>query len=181
MNLDWLDPDTIKKLVDGAAVLKPIKEGLDIVKQVKDILAKRKDTDSTSSSEAQLRELVTELTNRMLSAQEAEAALRARMLEILSELSRLQQFENERDGFVMVALADHSYAFRAKGHEADQSAVSYCAHCFEQSKRKVTLQMKQMGFGRDILQCSVCKGEVFQSNNRRAEALPIRRNPGGIV
>ncbi|PZU89119.1 MAG: hypothetical protein DI527_16435 [Chelatococcus sp.] len=170
MNIGGVDISMLQQAVESFGGLKTIQDTLTIAKQAKELFGKSKDGKALDPAAAQARELLVEMAEKMVSAREETATLRLQMLEILHELSRLQAFECDREKYDLVETAPGNFAYKAKGPvRGDHQAIRYCAHCFEQSKRLVTLQLSKLDFNRDTLQCSLCKGEIFQANNNKME------------
>lgn len=175
--MDWsmVDIGAMRSAFESFGGLKTLSDALGILKQVKELAGKDKDGKPADAASAEMRQLVVELTNKMVDAREETAALRLRMLEILEELSRLQKFEGDRDNYEIVQTNPGSFAYRAtKPAKPEHAAIRYCVHCFEQSKRLVALQLSEQDWHRDRFKCSACKSEVFQANDRKPEFHVIR-------
>ena len=156
-------------LRDAGAAIKPLSEGVDLLKKIRDLMPKGRDPGSTDPKLMAARELMVDLQEALLSAREAEVMTRTRLAEALSQLETLQSFELKRASYERIQLHPRSFAYRERDLlERAHSGASYCAHCFEQNSRLVTLQLKQRTFGRDTLTCTVCKSEVFQANDVQA-------------
>lgn len=175
MQIAGIDLSMLQQAVEGFGGLKTIQDTLTIAKQAKELFGKGKDGKAADPAMAQARELLIEMTDKMLTAREETAALRLQMLEVLHELRRLQEFESGREKYELVETSPGNFAYKAKAAAgSNQQAIRYCAHCFEQSKRLVMLQVGQQAYYRDILKCSVCAGEVFQSNDNKMEVHVVR-------
>lgn len=175
--MDWssIDIAAVRTAIEGFGGLKTISEALGIVKQVKELAGNNKDSKAADLAGPEMRQLVVDLTNKMIDAREETAALRLRMLEVLEELSRLQKFESERDNYEIVETNSGNFAYRAtKPAKPEHGTIRYCVHCFEQSKRLVALQLAEQQWYRDRLKCSACHGEIFQTNDRKPEVHVIK-------
>ena len=169
-------------LRDAGAAIKPLSDGVDLLKKIRDLMPKGQDPGSTDPKLIAARELMLELQEKLLSARETEITTRAQLAEALSQLEMLRHFELKRDHYERVQLYPRSFAYRERNLlERAQSGASYCAHCFEQNSRLITLQLKERTFGRDTLTCTTCKGDVFQTNDLQATShvMDARFNPFG--
>ncbi|MEN5083730.1 hypothetical protein ABE438_14705 [Bosea sp. TWI1241] len=172
--MGWGDIDfaSVRAAIDGFGGLKTISDALGIVKQIKELTGKNKDGQAADLPTPEMRQLVIDLTNKMIDAREETATLRLRMLEALEELGRLQAFECDRQKYDLVETNPGSFAYKAKSPaRGDHQAIRYCAHCFEQSKRLVTLQLSKQDWHRDTLKCSACQSEIFQKNDLKPEVF----------
>ena len=175
--MDWssIDIASIRSMFDSFGGLKTISEAVGIAKQLKELTGKNKDGHAADLASAEMRQLVVDLTNKMIDAREETATLRLRMLDILEELGRLQKFESNRDDYEIVETEPGNFAYRAvKPNKPEQAAIRYCVHCFEQSKRLVALQKTKIDWHRDTLKCGACGGEVFQANDNKMEVHVVR-------
>lgn len=168
MDFGSLDLTTLKQAVESFGGLKTIQDTLTIAKQAKDLFGKSKDGKTANTTAAEARELILEMQEKMLTAQEQTATLRASMLAVLEELGRLQAFERDRDRYDLVETATGNFAYKAQGPgREDHQAIRYCAHCFDQSKRVVMLQLSKQDWYKNTFKCSVCNGEIFQTNDNK--------------
>ncbi len=181
--IDFTDPKTLQDWLDvakgsaGAA-----KDIAGLAKKLKDFLGKAEGTERSRALSPEVREMLVELLDKAVTAKEEAVDLKTRLLEVTQELSRIQQFNADRQSYRLVELRAGSFAYRASSPGQDhEPAREFCAHCFEQAKRVVTLQLKQRDFNVDTLHCTICGGDVFKPNDVKAEVWVRGKARGPMV
>lgn len=167
----------LEPLKDAAGAIKPVNDALDLLKKTRELFKSGK-APTTADAEA-MSKLLSDMGVRLSEACEAEMALRSKLIEAMAQLQQLQEFEQARGDYWRVEIAPGSYAYlkpitvHEGGHKAGNPL--YCVHCFEQTKRISTLQVKEFSVPYRTLVCHACKSEVFEEDSNGP------KSPGAVV
>lgn len=166
----------LKSLFDTAGGLKSVGEALDIGKKAKELL--RGSGAQPTAKEAELRQLILDLQDKMLDARQQTIELRLQLLTLVEERQRETSFETERGRYRLVELSRNSRAY-VKEPDVPGAAIGpeYCAACFEQRRKLVMLQRVRATTGTDVLRCTECELQVFKPNGVERARLRISHNP----
>jgi hypothetical protein len=129
----------ISEAVSGLTALKT---ALDMAKALKDI------NDATLRNAA-----VIELQEKILSAQEAQFALKRRVDELERQLSETQKRNNQLARYEFKNYGDGSFAYELKASEAySEPSHRVCANCYQDGHISI-LQFSNQSEGQDWFNC----------------------------
>jgi hypothetical protein len=171
-----IETKLLQEVIEAVGGIKGVSDAVKVLKDLKDIFGKREGPDRSSPERQKMLELIAELSTQTVTAKLDAAAARADLLKLQSELDAIRQFKDGAEDYALVELRAGSFAYKKKGAAGGNAPTpSHCAHCFEQSQRVVTLQMKKPDFNVDTLHCTVCGSEVFQSNDERPRYISVKQ------
>jgi hypothetical protein len=172
-----IETKLLQEVIEAVGGIKGVSDAVDVAKKLKDLFAKPDRGGSATPAQQQILQLIGELSTEAVSAKLDAASARADLLELQRELDAIRQFKDCSEDYALVELRTGSFAYKKKNAVGGNApAPSYCAHCFEQSQRVVTLQLKKPDFNVDTFHCTACGSEVFQTNDERPRYISVKPN-----
>lgn len=118
---------------------------------------------------------IDEMSEAIRKTKDAYDELYETAVALREENARLAKFQLDEEKYEMRAISPHSFVYVAKGVGGSKETTPYlCVACFE-NKRRSVLQIAKTDFHFDTLHCPACGGTVRVPNDRRAEAMVVRR------
>lgn len=115
-----------------------------------------------------------DLSSKFIAAQAAHMQCQERTMQLEKELTRLEQFESQKQRYRLAELAPGVLAYALKPeHAAEEPAHHLCAACYAQAQARI-LQFQRQDTRNRIYKCFACGAEYPVPHNIQhlAEAVP---------
>lgn len=118
---------------------------------------------------------VIELQNKILAAQEQQAALIERISHLESEVARFNSWEAERERYALRDFGGGRFAYALKsGMERGDPPHRLCPACFNERRKGLLQSRGNSMFGGEIVFCASCKSQ-FELGEKTAAATSSAR------
>lgn len=149
-----------------------------VLKRVSASIALTKHSDP-SDALLELREMLTAMREEMLSVKEAAIGEREDNIRLRSRLSKVIDFDDQREKFEKQTLETGSVVYVSKEEDPESKIRSYiCPQCFESKQLSYLQAPVKREFNRDLFTCSKCDYRAAVPNDFKPTAM-VGKSEGG--
>ena len=138
-------------VAEAFAALGGFKALLDVAKSLKDM------NDASVRGRASV-----ELLEKILAAQEAQAALTGRVRELEEQMTRFERWESEKQRYELQDVGSGALAYAVKaGAQGTEPAHSICPDCYEQRVKSILQTVTRFPNRAEVKLCQRCGWESY--------------------
>jgi hypothetical protein len=152
---------------EALAGLSALKTAFDIAKGLKDL------DDAVRRNAA-----VIELQEKILAAQQAQAALIEQVGELEKEVTGLKAWDAEKQRYKLTEVRPGMMTYTLKeGMEKGEPAHHLCASCYNEGHKSIMQRETRFPGRHEVLVCHRCGSDLYKSGGRMPEHHAMKRKP----